>query len=131
MPSVKNDRAASEFKAALRWPPRSGKSRLLAVIMLTFFAGYALVFGVVTAQRLAEQPIGDFFALWSTARLAIEHPAAEAYDPADLKSFQLRLGMPETQSYPFPYPPSFLLALVPLGLLPFGVAYVLAIGGTL
>ena len=63
MPSVKNDHAASEFKAALRWPPGSGKSRHLAVIMLTFFAGYALVFGVVTAQRLADSVTCPLLAL--------------------------------------------------------------------
>ena len=131
MPSANNDCAASEFRAALRWLPGSDKFRLLAGIVLALFAGYALVFGVVTAQRLAEQPIGDFFALWSTARLAIEHPAAEVYDPAALKAFQLGLGMPETQSYPFPYPPSFLLALLPLGLLPQGMAHIVAIAGTL
>lgn len=131
MPSAENDSIASEFKAALRWRPDSDKFRLLAGIVLALFAGYAVMFGAVTAQRLAEQPIGDFFALWSTARLATEHPAAEAYDPAALKAFQLGLGMAESQSYPFPYPPSFLLALLPLGLLPQGVAYVVAIAGTL
>lgn len=131
MPSVKNDRAVSEFSAALRWRPDSGKFRLLAGLVLALFAGYALIFGVVTAKRLAAGQIGDFFALWSTARLAIERSAIEVYDPAALKDFQLGLGMDAGQSYPFPYPPSFLLMLLPLGLLPLGVAYGVVIGGTL
>ena len=131
MPSVENDKTASEFSAALKWPPNSDKFRLLGGVLLALFALYAAVFGVLTVQRLAAGDIGDFFALWSTARLAIERPAAEVYDPAALKTAQLALGMPETQSYPFPYPPSFLLALLPLGLLPLGAAYLVFICGTL
>jgi alpha-1,2-mannosyltransferase len=121
----------SGFNSAFRWQPDSEKFRLFAGIVLAVFAGYALIFAVVTANRLQAGQIGDFFALWSTARLAIERQPVEVYDPAALKAFQLTLGMDEGQSYPFPYPPSFLLALLPLGLLPHGIAYVIAIGGTL
>jgi hypothetical protein len=131
MPTVENDKTASGFSAVLRWLPDSDKFRLLAGVLLGLFALYALVFGVLTVQRQAGGDIGDFFALWSTARLAIERDPAEVYDPAALKAAQVALGMPETQSYPFPYPPSFLLALMPLGLLPLGAAYLVFIGGTL
>jgi len=131
MPPNKNDTAAREFRSALRWSPDSDKFRLLAGVLLVLFALYALVFGGLTVKRLQAGQLGDFFALWSTARLAIEGQPAEVYDPAALKAFQLGLGMDEGQSYPFPYPPSFLLALLPLGLLPLGVAYVVFIGGTL
>ena len=131
MPPVENNKVSGERSNALQWTPNSDKVRLLAGILLVLFALYALVFGVVTVQRLAAGQIGDFFALWSTARLAIERHAAEVYDPAVLKSFQLTLGMDEGQSYPFPYPPTFLLALLPFGLLPLGLAYIVFIGGTL
>lgn len=131
MPLVENDNTAREVSAALRWPPDSDKFRLFAGIILALFAVYARVFGAVTVNRLAADQIGDFFALWSTARLAIERPVAAVYDPAALKSFQLALGMDEGQSYPFPYPPHFLLGLLPLGLLPLGAAYIVFVAGTL
>jgi alpha-1,2-mannosyltransferase len=126
-----NDSAAVRFSAVLRCSPDSHKFRLLATVLLLLFAAYALIFGALTVQRLTAGQIGDFFALWSTARLAIERQAAEAYDPAALKSFQLALGMEAEESYPFPYPPSFLLALVPFGMLSHGAAFVVFVVGTL
>jgi hypothetical protein len=131
MPPGENDNAAGEFRAVLRWLPDSDKFRLFAGIILALFAVYAVVFGAVTVRRLATHHTSDFFALWSTALFAIERPVAEVYDPAALKSFQRALGMDEGQSYPFPYPPHFLLMLLPLGLLPFGAAYIVFIVGTL
>jgi hypothetical protein len=71
-----NDSAAGRFSVALRWSPDSDKFRLLATILLLLFAAYALIFGALTVQRLTAGQIGDFFALWSTGRLAIERQAA-------------------------------------------------------
>lgn len=112
----------------LRWPPDGKKFRLLAGVLLLLFAGYAAAFLVVTAIRLAGPPHGDFFALWSAARFVLRHPAAQVYDPASLKASQLALGMAADTDYPFPYPPSFLLVLWPVGLSPFLPAYVAAMG---
>lgn len=115
----------------LSWRPDSDKFRLLAAILMLLFAGYALTFLAITAWRMTGPPAGDFFALWSVARFVFEHPAAQAYDPVALKSAQLALGMDPGTNYPFPYPPSFLLALAPLGLLPYLAAYALAMGVSL
>lgn len=116
---------------ALSWRPGSEKFRLLSGILLVLFGAYAVTFLVVTSIRMTAKPSGDFFALWSAARLVLENPAREVYDPAALKAAQLALGMDPGTNYPFPYPPSFLLALAPLGLLPYMPAYLVAIGVTL
>jgi hypothetical protein len=73
----------------------------------------------------------DFFALWSYAKIAGAHPAAELYDFAVLHARQIALGMDASVDSPFPYPPTFLLLLWPLPLLPYEVAYLVWIVGTL
>lgn len=115
----------------LSWQPGSEKFRLLSGILLVLFGAYAVTFLVITGFRMIAKPSGDFFALWSAARFVLENPAREVYDPAALKAAQLVLGMDPGTNYPFPYPPSFLLALAPLGLLPYVPAYLVAIGVTL
>src|SRR5687767_1804155 len=106
------------LREALCWSPSSEKFRLLSGLLLVLFAFYAASFLAIAASRMTEQPSGDFFALWSAARFVFEHPASGVYDPAALKAAQLAMGMDPGVNYPFPYPPSFLLALAPLGLLP-------------
>ncbi|MGI3776595.1 MAG: glycosyltransferase family 87 protein [Janthinobacterium lividum] len=77
-----------------------------------------------------DNPFGDFFALWSYARLVFLHPAARLYDPAWLHQAQVAIGMlPDVQA-PFPYPPTFLLLVWPIGLLSFWGAYLAWVGGT-
>ena len=121
----------AEPDGALSWPPEGRKFRLLSGILLVLFAAYAVTFFAVTASRMSAQPSGDFFALWSAGRFVLEHPAREVYEPAALKAAQLALGMDPGANYPLPYPPTFLLALAPLGLLPYLPAYLVAIGVTL
>jgi hypothetical protein len=125
------DALSENLKKSLRWSPDSDKFRLLTGTLLLLFGTYALAFMAVTVSRMTGPPSGDFFALWSVARFVFERPAVEVYDPASLKAFQLALGMDPGTNYPFPYPPSFLLALAPFGLTPYLPAYVLIIGGTL
>ncbi len=122
---------AADLRTALTWRPDDGKFRLLAVILLIVFALYGVTFFVIETRRLATQPFGDFFGLWSCARFVFDHPAAQVYDAETLRAAQIGLGMEPNGSYPFPYPPSFLLALWPLGLLPYGQAYVVTMTLTL
>lgn len=118
--------------AGLRWPVDSPRFRLLAAALLGLFAVYGAVYFAITAARAAAgQPIGDFFGLWSCARFLFDHPATAVYDPAALHAAQVALGMDPQGSYPFPYPPSFLVALWPLGLLPYWAAYCVAVVTTL
>src|SRR6266478_6289756 len=112
----------ADLAAALSWRPASDKFRLIACIFLALFAAYGATFLAVAAIRGWPGGFGDSFSLWSWGRFLREHAAAEIYDPAALHSAQLALGMDSGASYPFGYPPSFLLVLWPLGPLPGGIA---------
>jgi len=114
---------AADLTAAARWRPASGKFRLLAGIFLALFAAYGATSLAVAAARGWPGGFGDSFALWSFGRFLGDHPAAAIYDPTALRSAQLALGMDPGASYPFPYPPSFLLVVWPLGQLPGAVAW--------
>jgi hypothetical protein len=116
---------------ALRWRPDSNKFRLLAGTLLTLSAAYGVAFLAISIERGWPQGFGDSFALWSWGRFAAEHPAAAIYDPAALRAGQLALGLDPGASYPFAYPPSFLLVLWPLGQVPGWLAWAMLAGLTL
>jgi hypothetical protein len=101
-----------------RWPPGGEKARLLGAVLLLMFVAYAA--WMIPARLALGWPAGfdDSFALWSFGRFVGEHAAASIYDLATLHSAQLALGMDAAHFYPYPYPPSFLLVLWPLGWLP-------------
>lgn len=66
----------------------------------------------------------DFAVFWSAARVALEHGAPMVFSRdlmAAMESHVTNLGGVGL----WPYPPTFLLAVIPLGLLPFAAAYVL------
>lgn len=103
---------------ALNWPPASGKFRLLAGIFLVLFVAYGATDIAIAAARGWPGGFGDSFALWSFGRFLRDHVATAIYDPVALRSAQLALGMAPGATYSFPYPPSFLLVVWPLGQLP-------------
>lgn len=76
-------------------------------------------------------PLTDFFALWSYAKILAAHPATELYDLATLHARQVALGMEAGWQNPFPYPPTFLILIWPLSLLPYEAAYLVWTVGTL
>ena len=116
--------------AALRWRPDSDKFRLLAGILLALSAAYGTIYLGVALSRGWPQGFGDSFALWSWGRFAATHAAATIYDPTALRPAQLALGMDPGASWPFAYPPSFLLILWPLGQLPGWLAYLVLMGAS-
>lgn len=63
----------------------------------------------------------DFQAFWAAARLAITGSAARAYDLSAIEAIQANLGRPEW--FAFVNPPPFLLAVAPLGWLPYPLAW--------
>jgi hypothetical protein len=118
---------APDLGSALSWRPASDKFRLLSGILLALFAAYGVAYLAVGAARGWPGGFGDSFALWSWGRFVGDHAAAAIYDPLALRSAQLALGMDPGASYPFAYPPSFLLLLWPLGQLPGAVACALIV----
>lgn len=66
----------------------------------------------------------DFSVFWSAARVALEHNATAVFSAQWMQPMEESLRHQVGYS-PWPYPPTFLLAVVLFGLLPFGVALVL------
>jgi Glycosyltransferase family 87 len=121
----------ANLAAALSWRPASDKFRLLAGFFLTLFALYGATDLAVATVRGWPAGFGDSFALWSFGRFLGDHPAVTIYDRVALRSAQLALGMDPGASYPFPYPPSFLLVVWPLGQLPGWLAWFALVGASL
>jgi len=109
---------ATDVASALSWPPASDKFRLLAGIFLALFAAYGATYLGIAVARGWPAGFGDSFALWSFGRFLRDHAAITIYDATVLRSAQLALGMDPGAIYSFPYPPSFLLVVWPLGQLP-------------
>jgi len=94
------------------------------------YGGYALamliligvVIGFVQSARFPADR--DFISFWGAAQLAIAGNAAAAYDNAALHAVQLTASPEAAGGLPFPYPPVFLLLLIPFGLLPFAAGLV-------
>lgn len=95
---------------------------LLAVLLLCF------VYKASGSSDILR--FGDFFALWSYCRIALDHGANILYDPAALHVQQMALGLGADGFAPYPYPPPFLL-LELLGRLPMNGAYLVFMGGSL
>jgi hypothetical protein len=92
---------------------------LLAAICLAAVARAALeVFG-----RHDLIGFGDWFGLWSVPVIARSANVASIYDMQSLAAAQTALGLGGDFRFPFPYPPTFLAILWPLGSMSMGVAF--------
>src|SRR3954471_2314764 len=66
----------------------------------------------------------DFLSFWGAAQLALAgHPEA-AYDRAALHAVQSTVATFTRGEMPFPYPPAYLLLVIPFGLLPFAAGMI-------
>jgi alpha-1,2-mannosyltransferase len=70
------------------------------------------------------KPIGtDFASFWTASRFVLSGNAVGAYDPYQHHAAQILLfGKDDVEFYAWFYPPTALLIVAPLGLLPYGVA---------
>jgi len=78
----------------------------------------------ILEDRSAPMVGTDFAIFWSAARVAIEHGAASVFSPQWMQPIEAALWH-QVHYAPWPYPPTFLLAVLPLGFLPFGYALIL------
>jgi Glycosyltransferase family 87 len=114
-------------------PAAARRAVLVATIVgagagLYGWAAFALAFdhdGLIAPR--VNAPGVDFMVFWAAARAAIGHDIALVYDGARFTAalnadFASWLTAP-LPFHPWIYPPSFLLAVLPLGLLPFAPAY--------
>lgn len=109
--------------------------RAYSVAMLIAYGVLIVIWGLRTKGLTADslgRPV-DFSAFWSASYLAMKGQAASVYDYETLRSDIAAFGAVQGGGkffLPWSYPPTFLLFLVPLSLLPFAVSYVLFIGST-
>jgi Glycosyltransferase family 87 len=119
----------------LRWSANQRKTIYLFALVLASCWFFLLIYFLQIWHAYKVQSPGylfnDFFSLWSYAKIASAHPATELYDLATLHSRQVALGMDPSSQFPFLYPPTFIIYLWPLNLLPIEVAYLVWIVGTL
>ncbi len=115
----------------MTWTAAQERSRLVLAVTLGLFAAYAGLYFWFQLGPASRQGAGDFFALWSYGQILRAEGWAAVYDPVRLHALQMALGMPGADHNPFPYPPTFLLAVWPLGFMPFETAWVAWVGVTL
>jgi len=112
--------------------PRRWTKALVALIVL-----YPAIFVYKLLQNYAVLPSEgqtdgyDFMAFWSAAVMALDGRAATAYEFESLGLIQQTIFPLDVGLYPWLYPPSFQLLLMPLGLLPYLLAYLIWTLGTL
>jgi hypothetical protein len=94
--------------------------RLAATILSAAFVLCAIQ-AVSAAYSGAGTP--DFLSYWAAGRLTFEGHPAWTYDLARHHAVEQQVMVAAIGTLPFPYPPAFLLALVPFGIAPFWIAF--------
>jgi hypothetical protein len=113
--------------SALRDAPWLTADRALSYLKVYIVAQFCVAAFMAWAFRHESlthgsgRPIGtDFMAFWSAARMALGGDPGRAYDDGAVAAFeqsQAWISSDPLMRFPFLYPPTFLLLLLPLGLL--------------
>ena len=109
--------------------------RVYSTMIVVIFGVVLVVWSGLSLPDLVDprgKPLGyDFMSFWSAARLALDGRAAAAFDGAAIAAVQHQ-AVPFLPNiwFPWHYPPIFLLAVAPLGLLPYPAALALFVLGT-
>jgi len=89
-------------------------SRILAALLFIRVATWVIL------PRTGDLIAGDFVCYWAAAHFAAAGNATLAYNPTAIASLEhTQLAFTSNAGFPFFYPPSFLLLLLPLGILPY------------
>ncbi|GAC1622795.1 MAG: glycosyltransferase family 87 protein [Nevskia sp.] len=127
-PPVRSSRTGADH-----WLDRE-RLRVYPIIFLVLYLvlGAAWVLKSRHGIDINGKPLGyDFIAFWSASKLVLAGHAADAYDVQALGAAELA-AMPGIKSpNPWQYPPTFLLLVAPLSLLPYLLSYVAFIAATL
>jgi len=135
--SVARRKSRKRFAWLLQWGATERKTGYLCTLVLVACGLFLAAFLFATWSDFRTEaangrlPFWDFFALWSYGKIAINHPVIELYDPAILHARALDLGMDPSRRIWFPYPPVAIFVFWPLGLMPFGAAYLVWVVATL
>lgn len=92
--------------------------RIFLALFLVIAVGFFL-----TSKNIEDQHVCDFITFWAASHLALTGHAQDAYSiPLLFKAEQI--AEPASQiAFPWYYPPSFFLVVLPLALLPYLAAY--------
>jgi hypothetical protein len=95
-------------------------------------AGIGLVLSAKAGIDLFDKPLGyDFITFWGAARLTLAGHAASAFDMHAIFEAE-RLAVPANHSiFLWHYPPTFQLAVAPLALVPYWLAWFIFVGASL
>ncbi len=97
---------------------------LLGIVITLVITGLWIWFIQRVAQAAGDAAfMVDFVVFWSAAKLAIAGTPLAAFDPAEMAKIH---GLGFEAWLPWSYPPGFLLAVMPFGLLPFFIALTLS-----
>jgi hypothetical protein len=102
-----------------------GLALALGAVLLVLLAA-SIVFGIIFVGdgTMATAPVSDFTAFWVAGRMALAGQAAEAYDRATfVAAASALMGQPPAPGLGWLNPPSLLLLLGPLALLPYRWAW--------
>ena len=133
-----SDRTATSAAEATPNPDHWLNYRRIRVYSWTIVAIFAVILVAWVGVSLPDlvdprgKPIGnDFMAYWSAARLAVEGRPEAAFDQHLIAAVQHN-AVPSLPwiFFPWLYPPIFLLAVAPLGLLPYAAALAVFVLGT-
>jgi len=110
--------------------------RIYPLALMALYFGWAciLVLRSHGGVDASGKPLGfDFIAFWGAARMALSGHPADVYDPQRLLAVERTAlpGLGEGPLGPWQYPPTFLLLVLPLGLLPYFLSYFSFIGASL
>ena len=112
------------FDALARAPwLTASRARLYAACLGVLMAAFLAWVGVLTALHAASRPVAlDFIAFWAAAHLAAFGHAASAYDNAVVEHIERAAAEMAPGYLAFYYPPTFLLLVLPLGVLGYSTA---------
>lgn len=106
-----------------------GYSRLLAILLP--LGALLWVFASPGGKSPNGEPLGtDFLSFWTASQLALAGHTAAPYDPPTHHAAQVAIMSWDPGYFAFFYPPPYLLACLPLALLPYFVALAAWIGLT-
>lgn len=99
-----------------------------AVKAAAILSAFIVLTAICTNLRYNLQT--DFVSFWAAAKLALGGNPAAAYDLDAHKAMEVT-AVAVNGVIPFPYPPTYFLAILPFGLLPYAMAHAAWVGTTL
>jgi len=106
-----------------------GPWRWFRAVAIGFAIAFLILFVKAAWVNFTGPRMVDFLSYWAAARLAVQGHAPLAYDLNVHRHIELSAAAFYGLN-PFPYPPPFLLLLLPFGIPPYGVAFPIWVGAT-